>query len=234
MAGLTEATLIRAIRPTELELDWSSDVVLSVALGVAVYLWRHLQVTRNELLEHERAELVIHTQLSLAGEMQRRYLPVVPPAADGYEWAATLISAGKIGGDFYDFVEESPGIWLVLVADVSGKGIPAAMALGSLRSILLYARTHAPGAGATRLVVGRGVARGVGWTPYVTCILARFETRDRRVTYTNAGHPAGIIFLAWMARDTWLSEVLLRTPAVRALRTGGPRAARGGHLPLRK
>lgn len=84
VAGLSEATLIRAIRPTELELDWSSDVVLSAALGVAVCLWRHLQVSRAELLEHERAELVIHTQLSLAGEMQRRYLPVVPPSADGY------------------------------------------------------------------------------------------------------------------------------------------------------
>jgi len=200
MAGLTEATLIRAIRPTELELDWSSDVVLSVALGVAVYLWRHLQVTRNELLEHERAELVIHTQLSLAGEMQRRYLPVVPPAADGYEWAATLISAGKIGGDFYDFVEESPGIWLVLVADVSGKGIPAAMALGSLRSMFrTLARTRQEPAQLVSLLAAALREEWAG-SPYVTCILARFETHDRRVTYTNAGHPAGIILGRYDAR----------------------------------
>lgn len=200
VAGVTEATLIRAIRPTELELDWSSDVVLSAALGVAVYLWRHLQGSRAELLEHERAELVIRAQLSLAGEMQRRYLPVVPPSADGYEWAATLVSAGKIGGDFYDFVEESPGTWLVLAADVSGKGIPAAMALGSLRSIFrTLARTRQEPAQLVSLLAAALREEWAG-SPYVTCILARFETHDRRVTYTNAGHPAGIILGRYDAR----------------------------------
>ena len=73
VAGATEATLIRTVRPTELELAWVSDIVLSAALGVAVYLWRHLLVTRRDLVEQERAELVIQTQLSVAEEMQRRY-----------------------------------------------------------------------------------------------------------------------------------------------------------------
>lgn len=193
IAGAIETALIAAVQPTERELAWISDIVLSTALGVAVYLWRHLRASRAEVLEHERAELVMRAQLSIAGEMQRRYLPSVPPAADGFEWAAALVPAGEIGGDFYDFVEQSPGIWLVLVADVSGKGIPAAMAIGALRTIFrtLGRREQGP----ARLVTALAEALYQEWsgTPYITCILARFEISTRRVTYTNAGHPAGIL-----------------------------------------
>src|SRR5262245_233191 len=78
VAGLLEAALIRAFRPSELELDWVSDVVLSAALGVAVYLWLHLRATRQALTERERSQVVIQTQLALAEAMQRRLLPDVP------------------------------------------------------------------------------------------------------------------------------------------------------------
>src|SRR5262245_23613730 len=134
IAGTVEALLIRIVQPTEMELDWISDVVLSAALGTAVYLWRHLQATRLALTERERSQLVIQAQLSLAEAMQRRLLPPIPPAADGFEWAATLTPAWQIGGDFYDFLESTTGARLMLLADVSGKGVSAAMALALLRS----------------------------------------------------------------------------------------------------
>src|SRR6185503_9556178 len=108
VAGLFEAALIRAFQPTELELDWVSDVVLSAALGVAVYLWLHLRATRQALTERERSQVVIQTQLALAEQMQRRLLPDVPAPVNGCEWAAALTPAGKIGGDFYDFIEAAP------------------------------------------------------------------------------------------------------------------------------
>jgi sigma-B regulation protein RsbU (phosphoserine phosphatase) len=134
VASILEATLIRWVRPTDWELASVSDGVHAVALGIAVYLWRHLRTTRRKLEENERAELALQTQLSIAADIQRRLLPALPPTDNGFEWAANLRSAGKIGGDFYDFVEIAPRVWIALVADVSGKGIPAAMVLGSLRA----------------------------------------------------------------------------------------------------
>ena len=97
VTGLSEAMLIRALQPTELELDWISDAMLSSALGVAVYLWLHLRATRLALTEHERSQLVLQAQLSLAETMQRRLLPAVPrtlgrprvggrPDARGKDW----------------------------------------------------------------------------------------------------------------------------------------------------
>lgn len=193
VAGAGEAALISVLHPTELELTWVSDVVLSVAFGVAVYLWRHLRATRNELTTLERAELVLHAQLSLAEDMQRRLLPTVPPAADGFEWAATLIPAGRIGGDFYDFVERAPGLWLTLVADVSGKGVPAAMALGVLRST--FRRLARDPLDSAAMATAMSAALYGEWqgAPYVTCIVAELDTRTGQLAYTNCGHPPAMV-----------------------------------------
>ncbi len=193
IGGAVETVLIKVLRPTEVELTWISDLVLSAALGIAVSLWRNLRATRLALTEQERAALVIQTQLSLAGSMQRRLLPIVPAPADGFEWAAALTPAGRIGGDFYDFVQPSPGTWIVLVADVSGKGIPAAMALTLLRSTFrTLARENTPPAELARRLAAALYDEWLG-TPYVTGIIGRFETTSRRLTYTNAGHPPGLV-----------------------------------------
>jgi sigma-B regulation protein RsbU (phosphoserine phosphatase) len=192
-AAALEAALIRALRPTEWELAWVGDVALALALGIAVYLWRHLLTTRRELEERERSELVLQTQLSVAAEIQQRLLPRVPPAGHGFEWAAALRSAGKIGGDFYDFVEITPSIWVILVADVSGKGIPAAMALGSLRSAFRTLARHSSSPARIVTQLARVFYEEWAGSLYVTCIVGTFDLTARTLTYTNAGHPAGIV-----------------------------------------
>ena len=209
IAGGSEEALVRILRPTQGELTWISDVVTAAAFGVAVYLWRHLRATRLELSQRERDELVLQTQLTLAASMQRRLLPAAPPPDHGFEWAAVQIPAGRIGGDFYDFVEQRPGVWMVLTADVSGKGVPAAMALGLLRSTFrtLARDTVSPGA-----LVGRlSAALFEEWSgdPYLTCVVARVDTQERTLTSTNAGHPAGIV---------------LRDSTCKLLQSGGPPA----------
>lgn len=192
-AGATEAALIRLVAPTASELAWISDVVLAAALGVAVYLWRHLQASRQELAARERAELVLHTQLSVAADIQRRLLPDLPSPAAGIGWAASLRPAGAIGGDFYDIIELAPTRWLALVADVSGKGIPAAMALGSLRAAFrTLARDCDDPARVLTLLSGTLSAEWKG-QPYLTAIVARLDAPSRTLTYANAGHPPGVV-----------------------------------------
>jgi serine phosphatase RsbU (regulator of sigma subunit) len=209
LAAVLEAAVIHWLQPTEWELAWIGDLALAVALGIAVYLWRHLLATRQELAQHERADIVVQTQLSVAAEIQRRLLPPLPASANGCEWAAALRPAGKIGGDFYDFVETAPDTWMVLVADVSGKGIPAAMALGSLRSTF---RALARQQLAPAQILGHLSAAFLGdWQgmPYVTCIVAAINLRAHTLVYSNAGHPPG---------------VLLGRAGTRYLNRGGPPA----------
>jgi serine phosphatase RsbU (regulator of sigma subunit) len=208
-AALLEGAAIRSLRPTEWELAWVSDLALALAFAFAVYLWRHLSMTRDELADHRRSELVLQSQLAVAADIQRRLLPALPPPDSGLDCAATLRPAGRIGGDFYDFVEASAGRWLVFIGDVSGKGIPAALALGTLRSTF-RALAHQELAPAD-IVTQLSAAFRDEWSgaPYVTCIVMSFDLRAGVACYTNAGHPAGI---------------LLQSGAARLLDQGGPPA----------
>ena len=104
-----------------------------------------------------------------------------------------MIPAGKIGGDFYDFIEPAPGSRLMLIADVSGKGISAAMALTLLRSTFrnIGRDTNSPALVAELM----SAAFYDEWhgSPYVTCVVAHVDLQDLTLTYSNAGHPPGVL-----------------------------------------
>ena len=184
VAVIIEAGVITWVQPTEWDLAWLSDLVLMFTLGAAVYVWRHLFGVGQALAQRERVEIELQTQLSLAAEIQQRLLPPLPAATNGFEWAAALRPAAKIGGDLYDFLETVPGTWVVLIADVWGKGIPAAMALGSLRSTFraLAGQQLAP----AQILTHLSAAFQKDWQgmPYVTCIVAAFNLHAHTVVYS--------------------------------------------------
>jgi serine phosphatase RsbU (regulator of sigma subunit) len=174
------------------ELEWVSDVVLSTALGVATFLWLHLRRARTELTRLERAQLVLDTELRIAAEIQQHLLTPPPPARGGFRFAARLEPAGRVAGDFYDFVDLG-GSLLVLLADVSGKGIPAALVMGSCRTLFRqFAReTDEPARLVARL--GRALLEEHGGSPYLTCFLGRIDLATHCLSWVNAGHPAGLV-----------------------------------------
>jgi sigma-B regulation protein RsbU (phosphoserine phosphatase) len=101
--------------------------------------------------------------------------------------------AWKIGGDFYDFIVPEDDMVIFILGDISGKGIPAALLMASTRTLFrdLARETNDPGALTTRL--SRALYEDNEGSAYATCILGRFDLRDRVLTYVNAGHPSGLI-----------------------------------------
>ena len=193
LATSAEIAVIERMRPGEMELTWISDAVLAVAFGFAVFLWLHLKWTRIRLSRLEREHIVLDTQLSLAADIQRGLLPPAPPNGDGLQWAARLVQAGPIGGDFYDFVRSASGPWLVLVADVSGKGVPAALVLASVRTMFRMTTTETSDPGELVGRISKRLYEDHGGTPYLTCLIVRVDRERHELAYVNAGHPAGIV-----------------------------------------
>lgn len=193
LATTTEIAVIERVRPGEMELTWISDAVLAVAFGFAIFLWLHLRWTRLILSRIQREHIVLDTQLALAAAIQRGLLPSAPADGDGLQWAARLVPAGQIGGDLYDFVRCANGSWLVLVGDVSGKGVPAALVLTSIRTMfrMMTTETSDPGELAER--ISARLYGDHGGTPYLTCLIVRIDPDRGHLAYVNAGHPAGIV-----------------------------------------
>src|SRR5262245_34222790 len=95
-----ESAIIALTHPSTHELQWVSDAVAAAAVCGLTYLWLHLRAARTRVLDLERAQIVLEEQLRLAAQIQRSLLPEVPPATPGYRWAARMIPAGYVGGDF--------------------------------------------------------------------------------------------------------------------------------------
>jgi sigma-B regulation protein RsbU (phosphoserine phosphatase) len=188
-----QAFIGAAVHPARGEIRSVSDIILATAFGVALYLWLNLRATRHALTAAERSRLVLDTQLALAADVQRRLLPAVPDPGHDIRWAARLQPAGQIGGDFYDFIPTADGSMLLLVGDVSGKGIPAALLQASVHALFrTYARQARHPTELLQLV-SREVFAENGGVLYLTCIAVHVDGAHRRITYVNAGHPPGLL-----------------------------------------
>jgi len=188
-----EAGLIRLSGGNVWELAWSSEVAESLLVMTATYLWLHVRSLRGALTEAERAQVAVDSELRLAARVQRKLLDNVKTSSEAVLWCAANHPAGRVGGDFYDVVDLDPERALLLIADVAGKGVPAALGLASARSAfrMIVPTVDDPAEIAERW--SRWMRAEFRGSSYVTAILLRADRVARRIRYVNAGHPAGIL-----------------------------------------
>ncbi len=143
-----------------------------------------LEAAQVELAEKERLE----RELELARQVQQSVLPRTFPDVPGYTFAARNVTARRVGGDFYDAFQLEDGRFGVAIADVSGKGLPAALYMALTRSLLLAEarRESAPSA-----VLGKvnDLLQELGQpNMFVTIFYGIVEQATGRMTYARAGH----------------------------------------------
>jgi hypothetical protein len=188
-----ESLIIDAVRVERPKVEWISDVVISCGVAVVTYLWLDLRSSRIRLLAYEREQVALAEQLRLAAQIQRGLLPRLPSATPGFRWAARMVPAGEVGGDFYDFLELRTGAVLAVVGDVSGKGIPAALILSSLKTLFRAIARDTVDPASIALHISQALFLEHRGTPYATAIVARIENDPPRLVYVNAGHIPGYL-----------------------------------------
>ncbi len=192
-ADAAESVLIRGPRPILRELEWTSDALLAVALATVSFLWLNLKASRARVERLERQRIVLDTQLEVAAEIQRNLLPRLPAPRGDWRWAARLEQAGRVGGDFYDFLPVGSDGLLIFIADVSGKGIPAGLILSGLRARFRQLADDVTDPAELLSRLSRALYEDDGGNPYATGLLVRLDLSSRRIAYVNAGHPPGLI-----------------------------------------
>jgi sigma-B regulation protein RsbU (phosphoserine phosphatase) len=138
----------------------------------------------RQVLDKQRIE----DQLRVAREVQSGLLPGASPDLPGYDIAAVALPTWAIGGDYYDYVSLGGGRLGLVVADVSGKGIPAALIMATFRAALrTEMRRHADlGDVATQL--NRAVLESRDASRFVTAVCGVLEAASGSLTYVNCGH----------------------------------------------
>ncbi len=138
--------------------------------------------------EHAMARVRSEEELNLARRIQRQFLISNFPQRPGLEVHALNVSSKEVSGDFYDVVAVGESGYLLCIADVSGKGVPAAL-LGSMLQASL--RTQAPLAtGVAQIVanINRLVCDISPAGQFATLFLGHVDESTMRFTYVNAGH----------------------------------------------
>ncbi len=145
-------------------------------------------VRQQELAAVERER--IETELRVARTIQQTLLPKEVPALAGWEIAAHWQPAREVSGDFYDFLHLDDGRLGVIIADVTDKGVPAALVMATTRALLRAAAERLVAPGDVLARANDVLCPDIPPKMFVTCLYAVIDTATGLVRYANAGHDA--------------------------------------------
>lgn len=150
---------------------------------------KRLQKTRDQTYALAAAQKKVSVELAQAGLLQESFLPEQTPELPGWQIAAMLKPARATSGDFYDFVPLPGGKLGIVIADVTDKGIGAALFMTSSRTLLrLYAAEYPDQPDQVLREVNRQITQNTRGGLFVTLFYGILNPTDKSVHYCNAGH----------------------------------------------
>uniref|UniRef100_A0A7V2B1F6 GAF domain-containing protein n=1 Tax=Rhodothermus marinus TaxID=29549 RepID=A0A7V2B1F6_RHOMR len=152
---------------------------------------------RNTLLVEVQVEKRrLEREMQLARQIQQRLLPRQLPQVPGVELAACARTSQQVGGDYYDVLQEPGGSLRLAIADVTGKGLPAALLMANLQACLHMAVPLALSLETSTVHINRVVCENTEADRFITFFQARYEPTTRQLVYVNAGHNPPLLLRA--------------------------------------
>lgn len=149
-----------------------------------------LKLAQSSLVEKERME----KEIQISRNIQQALLPRGVPVIKGFSFGALYRSAREVSGDYYDFIRVDPEHLGIVVADVSGKGVPASVIMAITRSII---RSCSPGHLSpyevfkrVNYLISQNIYKGM----FVTAFYGILNIREKKLTFVKAGHNYLIVF----------------------------------------
>lgn len=158
--------------------------VVSAALHTYDTMRRQLETSARLLREKEAME----RELAIAREVQHELLPRTTPRITGLELAGVCLPAVGVGGDAYDFVPLAEDRVALVVADVAGKGIPAALLMAGLQASVRGLAPYVEPPGRIAALLNDRMQRPGVSARYATLFFGLLDGRQRTLRYTNCGH----------------------------------------------
>lgn len=193
----------------------SVPMILANAVGVFIFAFIIKNLEHERKMQAERDTLVQevakkNTELAIAAEIQQSFLPKNIPPVEGFEVAGKSVMAKEVGGDFFDVipfevVALGPRRMGILIADVSGKGIPAALFMALSRIIVrVNATWHKDEPAQAIHDANNLIAADATAGMFVTLFYGVLDHDRKALTYVNAGHNPPIVY---HAADATLTEL---------------------------
>lgn len=190
-----ESNQLNAFAAADLEIVWAFANQAAVS------------VVRARLFDEAIEQHQLRDELLIARRIQESFLPEEFPKVPGFDLDAINISSTEVGGDYYDFVPIVENQIGVAIADVAGHGVPAALIMASFRASLLAEIRNNYAIRTIMKKVNNLICESVKRGEFVTAVYGVLDTRNRILTFANAGHNPPLL--------------LRKTGVVESLREGG-------------
>jgi serine phosphatase RsbU (regulator of sigma subunit)/predicted enzyme related to lactoylglutathione lyase len=155
---------------------------------------RQIEEQRRAIAEELEAERRTAQELEIAKQVQARLFPQRLPAAETLDYAGLCVQARQVGGDYFDFLDLGHERLGIVIGDVSGKGIGAALLMANLQANLRSQSALALQAPERLLQsVNQLFYQNSSDSAYATLIFAEYNGRTRRLRYANCGHLAALL-----------------------------------------
>lgn len=151
---------------------------------MAENLKNYMDELRRTTAEKER----FAKELEIAQGIQQSFLPDSAPEIAGIELVAKNVPALEVGGDFYDFIPVATGQWGLVIADVSGKGVPAALFMALSRTLIRASTLVNADPALSIAHANRMIYEDSKSNMFVTLFYAVLDSRTMTLDYVNAGH----------------------------------------------
>ncbi|RNA66351.1 MULTISPECIES: PP2C family protein-serine/threonine phosphatase [Alteribacter] len=164
----------------------SFDLLLEVMIGYGLAYREH-----QSLRDRQRQ---LESEINVAAQMQQSLLPEDKVSAPEVDLGVISVPAGKMSGDYYHYIQDDHGCIGLAVADVIGKGVPAAMCM----SMIKYAMDSMPEQrlqpAALLESLNRVVERNIDSNMFITMVYGSYDPRNHRFYYAGAGHEPGFYY----------------------------------------
>jgi serine phosphatase RsbU (regulator of sigma subunit) len=184
-------------RPVHVEMRIFDNLAAMLCFVVVVYFLRRYMEQREALaktVQQQRDDLV--QDLKLAAQVQRLFLPSEKAAIPGLEIAGMMHPAHTLGGDYYDYIPVDAHTTQFVIADVAGKGVPAALLMSATAAAVHFEANHDRNMLQQVERLNTEIRAVSDDERYVTLMIAEIDTRKRTLRYVNCGHNPALLFRA--------------------------------------
>ncbi len=145
-------------------------------------------IENKKLFKENIQRAQIKKELELAQSMQQMLFPQGLPNTDSLQVAAKYLPHQQVGGDYYDFIELNNHEFIFCMADVSGKGIAAALLMSNIQATLHSLINYTHNLKDILIELNRRVIHNTKSEKFVSLFLAKLNTKSQQFSYINAGH----------------------------------------------
>lgn len=174
-------------------------MIFANALGVFIFAYMISNRIKEKETKEERDKYYDELEekkyeLKIAYKIQKSFLPETIPHLKGFQLSALNIPAKEVGGDFYDFIPISDDKMGIVIADVSGKSVPAALFMALSRTVVRAKARGNPKVAEVIREANKMIAEDSKTSMFVTFFYGILDEKNKKLKYVNAGHNPPLYF----------------------------------------